>query len=390
MSKRIFHIVLIYLLTAFTGKELQAQPVSSSSLMVEGEKLYRDSKNSNILYYLPPSYDLLYAVDGRPPFTLIKMRYTGTVSAGDKGVSKYHNLVQFRVGIAPDHVRQMNDLKAVLKRMYPHAELRMMPVRKFSSLLVFAGTDGTDTAHLIQAGYAEATDENADVNNSYWNERVVSFRINNNDAQLVETALRNKQAAMSLSYAFYSNMNGGTNDDTSVYRDGKVDKDAKAFFRQQEDHDKDTSSLLAMVKADAIPIMVDVQRWPDAIQLTDINERIPARYPLLDIYCYDFSNELRPDLYAKKVEIKAFSVNGSEISTSFSFRQNKPDQYAKSIRFGYAIRLDKPYSFRVTEITNDGEMQAGEWTVRKEWSELLDITSPPDKVVQKQKSEENQ
>jgi hypothetical protein len=318
------------------------------------------------------------------------MRYTGTTATGDNGVSKYHNLVQFRVGIAPDHVRQMNYLKAVLKKMYPRAELRMMPVRKFSSLLVFAGTDEADTAHLIQTGYAEPTDENAEVNNSYWNERVVSFRINNNDAQLVETALRNKQAAMSLSYAFYTNMNGGKNDDTSVYRDGRLDKDAKTFFRQQEHNDKDSTSTLAMVKADVIPIMVDVQRWPDAIQQTDINERIPAKYPLLDVYCYDFNNELRTDLYAKKVEVKAISVNGSEISTSFSFRQNKPDQYAKSIRFGYAIRLDKPYSYRVTEITNDGEMQAGEWTSRKEWSELLDITSPPDKVVQKKKSDENQ
>ncbi len=390
MSRIIIHIVLVYFSVTLAGKELQAQPVSSSSLVVEGEKLYRDRKNNNILYYLPPSYDLLYAADGRPPFTLIKMRYTGTAATGDKGVSKYHNLVQFRVGIAPDHVRQMNDLKAVLKIRYPRAELRMMPVRKFSSLLVFAGTDGVDTAHLIQTGYAEPTDENSEVNNSYWNERVVSFRINNYDAQLVETALRNRQAAMSLSYAFYTNMNGGKNDDTSIYRDGRLDNNAKAFFRQQEDNNKDTGSLLAMVKADVIPIMVDVQRWPDAIQQTDINERIPAKYPLLDVYCYDFNNELRPDLYTKKVEIKAISVNGSEISTAFSFRQNKPDQYAKSIRFGYAIRLDKPYSFRVTEITNDGEMQVSEWTVRKEWSELLDITSPPDKIVQKQKTEENQ
>jgi len=294
------------------------------------------------------------------------------------------------VGVAQDHVKRMNELKAILKRMYPGAELRMMPVRKFSSILVFAGTEGADTAHLVRSGYAEPTDENSPTNNSYWNERVVSFRINNNDAQLVETALKNKQAAMSLSYAFYTNMNGKGNDDTSVYRDGRLDPDAKTYFRQLESRDKDTVSTFALIKADVLPIMVDVQRWPDAIQQTDINERIPPRYPILDVYCYDFNNELRPDLFAKKVEIKAISVNGSEISTEFYFRQHKPDQYAKSIRFGYAIRLDKPYSFRVTEINNDGEKQVGEWIVRKEWSELLDITSPPDKVVQKQKTEENQ
>jgi hypothetical protein len=266
-----------------------------------------------------------------------------------------------------------------------------MPVRKFSSLLVFAGTDGTDTAHLIKSGYAEPTDENAAVNNSYWNERVISFRVNNFDAQLVETAMRNRQAAMSFSYAFYTNMPGKGNDDTSVYRDGRLDVDAKSYFRKQEEgeNDKDTTSMLALIKADVLPIVIDVQRFPDAIQQTDINERIPAKYALLDVYCYDFNNELRPDLYAKKIEIKATSVNGSEVTNTFSFRQGKPDVYARSIKFLYAVRFDKPYSFRVTEISNDGEAHAGEWTVKKEWSELLDITSPPDKVVRKEISDAN-
>jgi hypothetical protein len=35
-------------------------------------------------------------------------------------------------------------------------------------------------------------------------------------------------------------------------------------------------------------------------------------------------------------------------------------------------------------------MQVSEWTVRKEWTELLDITSSPEKIVQKQKTEDNQ
>ena len=274
--------------------------------------------------------------------------------------------------------------------MYPRSEVRMMPVRKFSSLLVFAGSGGTDTAHIIKTGYAEPTDENAEVNNSYWNERVISFRVNNFDAQLVEAELKSKQLAMSFSYAFYTNMSGSGNEDTSVYRDGKILPEAKSFFREQEENDTDTTSQLAMIKADGFPVMVDVQRWPGIIQQVDINERIPAKYALLDVYCYDFNNELRPDLYAKKVEIKATSVNGSEISIAFSFRQNKPDVYARSIRFLYAVKFDKPYSYRITEINNEGEAQAGQWIVKKEWSELLDITSPPDKIVQKEKTGDNQ
>src|SRR5687768_4601228 len=133
------HTVLVWLLIIIGIETVQAQPMSASSIVVEGEKLYKDRKSNNILYYLPPSYELMYEADGKPAISLIKMRYTGTAATGDKGISKYNNLVQFRVGIAPDHVRRLNDLKAVLKRMYPRSEVRMMPVRKFSSLLVFAG-----------------------------------------------------------------------------------------------------------------------------------------------------------------------------------------------------------------------------------------------------------
>lgn len=76
-----------------------------------------------------------------------------------------------------------------------------MPVRKFSSILVFAASEINqpgDSMRVVKTGYAEPTDENADINNSYWNERIVTFRINNTDAQLVESALRNRQTAMSF------------------------------------------------------------------------------------------------------------------------------------------------------------------------------------------------
>ena len=113
----------------------------------------------------------------------------------------------------------------------------------------------------------------------------------------------------------------------------------------------------------------------------DINEKLPAKYPLFDVYCYDFNNALRADLYAKKIEIKATSLNGAEISTSFSFRASQPERYTRSIRFPYAVRFDKPFYYRVTEITLDGEAHMTPWIEKKEWSELLDITSAPHKIV---------
>lgn len=153
------------------------------------------------------------------------------------------------------------------------------------------------------------------------------------------------------------------------------------FFESEVKNQTDSALKITMVKADVVSLSVNVKDWPSVIQKVDINEKVPARYPLFDVYCYDFNNDLRPDLYVKKVEIKATSVNGSDVISVFSFKQSQPELYAKSIRFPYAVRFDKPFYYRVTEINADGDVAATEWKQKKEWNELLDITSPPDKVV---------
>lgn len=364
---------------------VRAQPRLAGSIVLEGEKLYPDQKNSRLWYYMPPAYQLLQDAEGRPYFTLLQMRYTGTSGTGDAGKSRYSNLVQFRVGVDTGYQRRVVRLRTALRLQYPGAELRMMPVRKFSSLLVFAGQDST---HTVKNGVAEPTDESADVNNSYWNERIVSFRLVDFDAQLVRGALENSQVILSFSYAYFSVFADSTGGEIQVGGTNPgLTRDVKREL--QEAVNKDSAQLLTMIRADAIAVKVDTRRWPQALQQVDINERLPARFPVLTVYCYDFNNELRPDLYAKKLELTAVSVNGKSIQAVCTFRQALPDQYARSLQFPYAVRFDRPFRYRVIEITQDGETLAGEWIERKDWNELIDITSPPEKVVIKQKKEED-
>lgn len=384
--------IIIFLIATFCCEKVVAQPVFTSAIVIEGEKLYRDTKKNNLWYYIPSGYQLLSDAEGKPAFTLTKMVYTGTIAAGDDGVRKYNNIIQFKIGIDTGHHRKIILLKASLKSLYPNSELRMMPVRKFSSILVFAASEINqpgDSMRVVKTGYAEPTDENADINNSYWNERIVTFRINNTDAQLVESALRNRQTAMSFSYAFYSAFSDTAGNEVSIVGNDKLKKEVMEIFNQQEKDKKDSASVITMIKADAIPLKVDISKWPGAIQQIDINEKVPARFPVFYIYCYDFNNDLRYDLFAKKVEIKATSVNGSAISTSFTFKQSLPDQYARNIVFPYAVRFDKPFYYRVMEISNDGEMVKSEWIEKKSWNEIIDITSPPDKVVRRVKENDD-
>jgi hypothetical protein len=390
MNSRGIHITGLLFCILIFCMDSKAQPSISSSQLIGEQRVYRDVKLANLFYYMPFDYKLVTDSKGKPEFSMIQMRYTGTRAGADAGVAKFNNLLQFKVSIDPQHQKKITELRTALRQTYPAAELRPLPVRKFSSILVFAGTQdtettegtsGSDSLRLVKTSYAEATNENSSGNNSYWNDRIITLRLNNFDAQLVESALKNHQSVMSFSYAIYSVFSETDPSDINVTGSKEIHKKVKDFFESEIKNQKDSALRITMVKADVVSLDVNLDTWPTLVQKVDINEKVPARYALFDVYCYDFNNELRADLYAKKIEIRATSVNGSEITTTFSFKMNQPDLYAKSIRFPYAVRFDKPFYYRVTEINMDGEASATEWIEKKDWSELLDITSTPDKVV---------
>jgi len=382
------HIAFWGSATALFAVNAVAQPVFGSSFILNDQKIFPDKKKKNLYYYLPPGYKMLSETGGKPYFSLVKMRYTGTAATGDAGSVRYSNLLQFRVGIDKDQQKKITDVKAALRRQYPGSELQILPVRKFISLLVFAPASpepGTDTVSLVTTGVAEASDENAAVSNSYWNERTVSVRLSNIDAQLLESALQTGRSLMSFAYAFYSAFAERPDLRTEVYGNPALRKEVKAKFDRDALTGPDTSLFLTPVKADAFPLTADITQWPSVIQEIDINERMPARYPLFDVYCYDFAQGLRADLWEKKIEIRATAVNGSDIQAGFSFRDDCPDIYARPIRFAYAVRFDRPFFYRVIEITHDGEKNTTDWIQKTTWSDLLDITTTPDKVQLKVK-----
>ena len=185
---------------------------------------------------------------------------------------------------------------------------------------------------------------------------------------------------MSFSYTIYSAFSETSPGEIQVVGTGPLQKKIREHFQSEVKNATDSALKITLIRADAINLDEDPEKWP-LIHKVDINEKMPARYPLFDVYCYDFNNELRADLVAKKIEIRATSLNGAEITNRYTFRALQPEVYSRSVRFSYAIRFDRPFYYRVTEITSDGEIVVGEWNMKENWSELLDITSPPDKIV---------
>lgn len=381
MKQAFFSIALLNCLLALNY--VQAQPSFATGIVIDGQKVYRDSRQPGLWYYAPPEYQLMAGADGKPSITLLQMRYTGTAATGDDGLRKTNNIFQFKVGVDSLYHRKLVSLQLAMKTAYPGSQLRILPVRKFSSVLVFSGTAGGNSGDSIKqsksGGYAEPADDNAEVNNSYWNERFVTFRMSDEDAQLVAAALKDSKTALSFGYAFYTVFSDSANNSIITHGGDGIKTQVTDLLKEINKND----SGIVMIKADAIPLKADLSKWPSVIVKTDINESVPAKYPAFTVYCYDFNNALRDDLFAKKIEIKVRSVNGNDIETTFTFRQATPEQFAKNIRFRYAVRFDRPFYYRVTEIDNDGETKSTEWIKRDNWAELIDITSPPEKIVRK-------
>jgi hypothetical protein len=366
-------VVLLTLL--LTPTFTTAQPLAFDYQVIAGCKIFKDAKAMNVFYYEPFGYKLATASYGKPAFTLLQMRYTGTQAAGTKGRIRYNNILQFKMALEDSALQRLQTAKALLQKSVPHLFLKPMPVVKFQSLLVYAPANNADSSlSFFTTGYTEGS-EKADGTSSYWSERTFSIRLSDEDAQLVEAALKTGQAAISVSYAFFTTFSAQGISQFSATQNNRVQKKLRAYFDSSLVSSKDSLLYNVLLKADALPIVIDLERWPGAIQKTDINEKLPPAYPLFDVYCYDFNNAIRADLFAKRIEISATSVNGSEIYHTSTFKQSHPDEYAKSIRFPYAVRFDKPYKYRITEITKEGDVESSGWIERTSWSDIIDITT---------------
>lgn len=168
------------------------------------------------------------------------MRYTGTRTSADVGRIKLRNLLQFKIDREASINQQLEAIKTSLQRHGASIILKPLPVTKFETVLVYTPTGEADTAAiLLTNGYTEASLDSS-LNKSAWNERIFTIRLSDVDAQLIEAALKNKQAAISLSYAFYTSFSAKGASSIAVTTNGRVNKKALAYFNSANVTNKDS------------------------------------------------------------------------------------------------------------------------------------------------------
>lgn len=343
--------------------------------------VYRDAKVSRLFYYLPGDLRVAADNEGKPDFRLLLMRYTGTRAYDDQGTHRFRNLMQMKIIHAAAPGEKLQAVKQQLKTLHNNPELRAFPVRNLKTVIVYSlvGTDDRGGTTVSGEGsYFSDQNDNASIN-EYWKERTFVIRLGNESANLFWDALQEQQTILSVGYAFYSEIYNSLGTDTRISGTTDAVRILNEMMNpENETNAADTVPETRVIKAGAFEVIIDTEKWPDLIKKVDINEQIPPDYAIINVYCFDFNNELRPDLAQKKIEIEAAGVGGGKVLLKYTFRSDMPDIYACDLKSPYAVRIDAHYRYRVTEITTAGAVTRSEWITRDSWHQILDITSKSD------------
>src|SRR5207248_10900277 len=191
--------------------------------------------------------------------------------------------------------------------------------KRMATALVYAVIGGDTTS--IPAGRFEASGE-AEGTGGTWTERVYTVGLDSLTAQAFRAALDKDQVYLSLGYAFLGDArasDAGAGELTGSPEIVEGLKQALAEARPASGDAPADTVRLHVIRAGAIEIGLDAKRFPDLVRRVDLNDQAPPGYAALDVYCYDFNNELRPDLAEKRVEIEAEGVGGRRVKLETGF-----------------------------------------------------------------------
>jgi hypothetical protein len=352
---------------------LLAQPDMSSKQNLSGVDIYQDFQKKNVFYYTPQDIRVKTASTGSPAFMLLQMRYTGTHLYGDQNEKRFLNILQLSV-----------ELPGMLSSVYDHimnslgdkAELKPIPLSRFYGELIIPLGDqaaANEKYRKVSLGGLEASGTSSS-GTTFWQERTFTMQLQNDEAQLLWDQMETGKLGLSFSYSFYTEAIPGTVGEIDASGTNPDLIDAVEGIKEEVTIDENIHSYL--LKANTFPITITSADFPNCLKQVDVNEELPPSYAAFEVRCYDFSDDLRPELLKKIVEIKAFAAGKDYITVKSIFNRNTKDLNSMVSRFPYAIRLDHALEYRVTEINANGEMTTGPWIEKTNWAEVIDVTTP--------------
>ncbi len=324
-------ILIISLLVFATNAN--ARPDLDTYVDIEGIRLYRDHLKHNTYYLTPSAPALSVGNDKIPDASLNIYRYLGRKGTSDSG--KFWVKGVLSLGFLRDQSKkQLKTIKKILARNHTvkHPKLRSMPVVKTTGKLIFG-----DTPVQWSQG-------------SRWSGKRLTLSLDEVTSQVLWEAVNAGHTLISVEMV-------------EILSGVKKNKE-----NQWEDARTETASTL--------PVTLDKDGYPSKFNQTDLGGKMVKGYTGIDIFCFDFIEQLDDSLYSKIVEV-AIPTPGKPLVESITFRRDSDCR--TRIQFKLAKDLDSAYRIRITRIYNDGRTVTGPWEKRK-GEAMLDITDYKDET----------
>ena len=294
---------------------------------IQGKRIYRDQVKTDLFYLSPSPPVLALGPDGLPGVSFDIFRYHGRSGTGDSDRFRVKGVLSLE--LQRDHTKKvLKQIKSRLKKTYGvrYPKFKSMPVAQTRGRLIF----GDKTMSWSQS--------------SRWSGKRISLSLDETMSQILWEALEAGQTLISVEMA--EDLAG-----VRKPRDGHWEAAITAF-------------------ASTLPVTLDYGAHPSLFRKTELGGRMVRGYTGIDIFCFDFLEQLDENLYSKIVEV-AIPTTGAPLKESVTFRQDSDCR--RRIEFKLAKDLDTPYKVRITRIFNDGKTEQGDW-IKRQGEAMLDIT----------------
>ncbi|WNJ19652.1 hypothetical protein [Pontibacter sp. G13] len=359
------------LLGAFTM--LPAQPVLSSRMWIGETAVFRDAGQVGLFWYAPKGIALKRDGQGKPQVQVIQMRYQGAECTADESERRFTSLVQLSVVADNWSQTELEEIKSYLqRRSRTRVSLKEIPAHRMDTHLVMAAPALGGNPKVL--GHAREPIPTA------WEERSFLVGLSPDEAQLLWAQLEKGQMAITVSYALMGKFYRGPSAEIHLSGSADMVEELAEEFEEMFLEEGEDSLLLSMpLRQDAFNVEWDLAQWPDLMQQVDLNDGFPPAYPALTIRCYDFADQIRPDLAMKRIEVQAKGLRDQWLDPQqATFYANQSGVEEQPISFPFVVSMEHPYRYRTISYTFKGQKEESEWQEIPACRYLIDITSNPE------------
>lgn len=361
-----------------------AEPALDRALDVQGALVFPDHQRGDVFYVAPTPIGIAERPGGAPGVGLRLTYYYGTELRGDAGERDVSWVLSVDLERQALTAWETDALKTALSRQKgvpaDALVLRTLPVVSVPTDVVYtpivAPTDaaeGPGGAIQLSDGYAEARGEDdaeeidaEDGNETYWLSRRLSFHLSPEDGQVMRRAFEEGGAVMGVSYAYRA---AGV-----VLEEGAMGT-ADGADDLSDAPDAAWAPASRLVGANALRVEIDADTHPDFLTIVDLNARAPPGYPTLSFICSDFvTPEENWLFFAKTIDIEAVGVAGRPVRTQIEFPSDDAQVSLQGAAFRYAVRVDRPFRYRVTAYPADAYSYRTKWIEVEKWGPPINIS----------------